>query len=96
PVPLNITPASVRVKQSESVFVDIDGGTPPYTAHDSAGASGAAGTVEQVYGKYIWTLSAPVLASDKPYIYTLKDSNGQSVTLGVTVLAPLSIALKPP
>jgi len=83
PVPLNIVPSSVRVKQSDSVEVEIDGGTPDYSPVDGAG------TIEQRQGKYIWTLSAS--AEGGEHIYTLEDSSGQNATLTVFVLAPLAI-----
>ena len=81
PVPLNIVPGTVRVKQGQSVSVKISGGTPPYHATN--------GTVERYLGEYYWRLIAPSEGGD--ISYTLWDNLGEDVDLKLVVLTPLDL-----
>ena len=81
PVPLNITPAVARLKQSNSFSIKIDGGTPPYFS--------SFGTIKQSFGEHFWNIVAP--NESREYVYTLQDSSGQEVDFKLTVLSPLEL-----
>ena len=83
PIPLNIIPGAVRVKPLETVRVEIDGGTPPYTPDEGRG------TITRAKGKTIWYLTAPSEGGDS--IYKISDGSGQAAELNLTVLVPLTI-----
>ncbi|MBF0200030.1 MAG: DUF1566 domain-containing protein [Desulfamplus sp.] len=91
PVPLNISPASVRVKPGERIVVEIDGGEPPYTP--SGGVDFKSGIVEIISGRYFWNIDVPARGGENQFV--LQDALGSEALLSIMVLAPLVIEKEP-